>query len=401
VEVGLFYLPSTGSKQELMEGMAGKRTDLYQKMLRNMTQQIQYCDEHGYWGSATTEHHFHIEGEEVSTNPVMLDLYFGMQTKHMRFGQLGKVLPCENPIRFAEDIAILDQMLQGRAFAGFARGYQPRWVDVLGQQITGLGDSVTDPAAYEELKKELYYEHFEIINKAWANATFSHQGKHWKIPPREDIFWPAHEVSTELGAGVTKEGMLREVGIAPGLYQRPRPPMFQPFSFSESSVRWAVQNEVVPITVICDTDLCAAQFRAAQEGAAEVGRDLKYGEGIGMTREIICADTDEEAFRIAKDAGSYVWQKFFQPFGFNAAVAKTGEDPMALPRTFEILEERGLVICGSPDTVSRKLEALFEELPAEYFWLFTYTQLVPQPALMRHFELMTEKVLPNFTDKIS
>ena len=74
---------------------------------------------------------------------------------------------------------------------------------------------------------------------------------------------------------------------------------------------------------------------------------------------------------------------------------------MALPRTFEILEERGLVICGSPDTVSRKLEALFEELPAEYFWLFTYTQLVPQPALMRHFELMTEKVLPNFTDKIS
>ena len=55
MEVGLFYLPSTGSKQELMEGMAGKRTDLYQKMLRNMTQQIQYCDEHGYWGSATTE----------------------------------------------------------------------------------------------------------------------------------------------------------------------------------------------------------------------------------------------------------------------------------------------------------------------------------------------------------
>ncbi|MCZ6770725.1 MAG: LLM class flavin-dependent oxidoreductase, partial [Proteobacteria bacterium] len=124
MEVGAFYLPSLGRKKDMEQGMAGKRTDLYQMMLRELTEQIQYMDEYGYYGTAFTEHHFHIEGEEVSTNPVMLDLYFGMQTKNMKFGQLGNVLPSKNPINVAEDIAMASQMLQGRVFAGFARGYQ-------------------------------------------------------------------------------------------------------------------------------------------------------------------------------------------------------------------------------------------------------------------------------------
>jgi hypothetical protein len=57
-----------------------------------------------------TEHHFHIEGFELSNNPVLLDLYFAMQTRRIRVGQLGIVLPAANPIRFAEDIAMLDHM---------------------------------------------------------------------------------------------------------------------------------------------------------------------------------------------------------------------------------------------------------------------------------------------------
>ena len=400
MEIGVFYLPSTGSKQDMLQGMAGQRTDLYQKMLRDVTEQLQYCDEHGYYGAAATEHHFHIEGEETSTNPILLDLYFGMQTRNLRFGQLGLVLPCHNPIRVAEDTALLDQMLQGRTFVGFARGYQPRWVNVLGQHYATLGDNISDPEAYETLKKELYYEHFEIIRKAWTHSTFRHEGKHWRIPPRDDIFWPAHEVGRQLGEGIDDAGRLQAIGIAPRCYQRPHPPLFQPFSFSESSVRWAAEREVVPISIICDPDIAAGQFRAAQEGAAAAGRDLAYGQGIGITREIIVADTDEEALALGRESGCFIWQKFFQPFGFNAALARAGEDPMQLPRTFEIMVERGLTICGSPDTVSRKLEALFRNLPCAYLWLFTYTQLVPQRALMRHFELITEKVLPNFTDKV-
>ena len=52
-----------------------------------------------------TEHHCHAEGFEVSNDPVLLDLYVGLQTKCVRVGQLGIVLPAANPIRVAEDIA--------------------------------------------------------------------------------------------------------------------------------------------------------------------------------------------------------------------------------------------------------------------------------------------------------
>ena len=140
MEFGIFYLPAIGNKSELQEGMAGRRTDLYQRMLRNLAEQAQYLDAHGYYGIGFTEHHFHIEGEEVSTNPILLDMYLGMQTENIRLGQLGLVLPCQNPIRVAEDIAILDQVTKGRAFAGFARGYQPRWVNTLGQHYDIFGN---------------------------------------------------------------------------------------------------------------------------------------------------------------------------------------------------------------------------------------------------------------------
>ncbi len=398
MEIGVFYLPAIGSKAELEKGMAGRRTDLYQRMIKNLSEQVKYLDEHGYYGTAFTEHHFHIEGEEVSNNPVMLDLYLGMQTKNIRVGQLGLVLPAQNPLRVAEDIAMLDQMTQGRAFAGFARGYQPRWVNTLGQHYEGL-DDMSNPEAYEQLKRELYEEHWEIIVKAWTNATFSHKGKHWTIPP-ENTFWGAHNVTRAYGQGVDDQGILKEIGTVPETYQKPHPPIFQPFSFSESSVRWATSHHAVPVTIVCDRDLATGQFRAAQEGGAAVGRDLKFGQGVGLIREVVCADTDAEAMELAKNAGSFIWNTFFEPFGFQSALMRKGENYKDIPATFESMVDRGLTIAGSPDTVNRALESLFKDLPADFFWNFTYNELLPQKAAMRMHELLTEKVYPNFTNKI-
>jgi len=399
MEVGVFYLPSIGNKAEISAGMAGRRTDLYQRMLTNLAEQARYLDEHGYYGVATTEHHFHIEGEEVSTNPILIDLFLAMQTKRIRVGQLGLVLPCHHPIRLAEDTAMLDQMTKGRAFVGFARGYQPRWVDTLGQHYPGLTGSYTSPEEYEKRKRELYEEHFEIIMKAWTQPTFSHHGKDWQIPPA-NVYWAAHEVSHRYGRGVDDKGFIKEIGTVPEPYQKPHPPLFQPFSFSESSVKWAARNNVVPITIVCDTEICTGQFKACQDGAAAVGKKLNFGQGIGLAREMVVADTDEEAYAIARESGCFIWTTFFEPFGFNAALGRPGENYKDIPNTFESMVERGLTICGSPDTVSRKLEALFKVLPAEYFWAFMYNELIPQKAMMRSFELLTTKVFPRFTDKI-
>ena len=76
----MFYLPSIGSRAEIEAGMAGMRPDLYQRMLRELSEQIKLADDLGYDSVSFTEHHFHIEGFEISQNPVLLDLYFAMQT---------------------------------------------------------------------------------------------------------------------------------------------------------------------------------------------------------------------------------------------------------------------------------------------------------------------------------
>lgn len=398
MKVGAFYLPSIGSFAEIQQGMAGRRTDLYQQMLGELSEQIRYMDEQGFYGVGFTEHHFHIEGEEVSTNPIMLDLYFGMQTKHIKLGQLGLVLPAHNPVRIAEDIAILDQMTHGRAFAGFARGYQPRWVNVLGQQVRGLDGTFNDQD-YENLKKDLYYDHFDIIMKCWQNDAFSHRSRFWQIPAPHTK-WAAAEVTRNYGTGIGDNDELTQIGTVPATYHKRMPDLFQPFSVSESSIRWAMEKGLVPVTILTNTKVAQAQFRAAQEAANAAGRNLKLGEKVGLVREVIVADTDSEAEAIARNGGSIIWCNFFAPFGFNAAVAAPGEGPFDVPNTFESMAERGLVVYGSPDTVNRKLEKLFKELPAEYFWLFTYNGLVPQRQMMRHLELMSTKVLPNFTDTI-
>src|SRR6185436_2298539 len=113
MKVSMFYLPSLGDRAAVERGMAGTRPELYQQMLEEITEQVKLGDALGYDSVSFTEHHFHIEGFEVSQNPVLLDLYIAMQTKRIRVGQLGIVLPAANPIRVAEDIAMLDHMSGG------------------------------------------------------------------------------------------------------------------------------------------------------------------------------------------------------------------------------------------------------------------------------------------------
>src|SRR5213593_4005738 len=121
LQVSVFYLPSIGSRAEMEQGMAGLRNDLYQRRLSEVCAQAQLADDLGYDSISFPEHHFHIEGFEISNNPVLLDLFVALNTKRIRVGQLGIVLPAQNPLRVAEDIAMLDQMSGGRANAGFAR----------------------------------------------------------------------------------------------------------------------------------------------------------------------------------------------------------------------------------------------------------------------------------------
>jgi alkanesulfonate monooxygenase SsuD/methylene tetrahydromethanopterin reductase-like flavin-dependent oxidoreductase (luciferase family) len=304
-------------------------------------------DEHGYYGVGFTEHHFHIEGEEVSTNPVMLDLYFGMQTKRMKFGQLGNVLPSHNPVNLAENIAMVVADDQGRVFAGFARGYQPRWVNVLGQQV-GLGRAFGEES-YEELKRiavrrELR-DHHEVPGRRTPSASRASTGR----SRPQDIKWAAargHPRTTARAATRTVTSN-RDRHRAADLQQAACPTVHavrdvRAFDSLGHGARHRAGHHHDP---------SRRRQRAVprrQEAANKAGKNYKFGQGMAMSREVIVADTDAEAEAIAREAGSFIWNNFFVPFGFNAAVAGPAKAPFDRAGNFETMSERGLVIYGSP-----------------------------------------------------
>src|SRR6188474_2603728 len=294
MKASLFYLPSIGSRAEIEQGMAGMNPHFYQRMLGELSEQIKLGDELGYDSVSFTEHHFHIEGFELSNNPVLLDLYFAMQTKRIRVGQLGIVLPASNPIRVAEDIAMLDHMTGGRANAGFARGYQRRWVDIMAQHAHGVHGALPDQ--HDEIdaaNRQAFEENFQLIKKCWTQEMVSVKGKFWSVPA-EGTPWDI-PATNMYGKGI-ENGIVKAVGVVPKPLQKPHPPIFQPFASSDRSIRWCAENSVTAILPPMHEKLERNLFEVY---AAASGR--KLGEGMGMLRDIIIADSDEEARQLWVD----------------------------------------------------------------------------------------------------
>jgi DNA-binding GntR family transcriptional regulator len=79
--LSIFQPSATAARSRRVSPACGP--ELYQQMLRDISEQVRLADDPGYDSVSFTEHHFHIEAVEVSNNPVLLDLYFAMQTKRI------------------------------------------------------------------------------------------------------------------------------------------------------------------------------------------------------------------------------------------------------------------------------------------------------------------------------
>ncbi|MPZ23012.1 MAG: LLM class flavin-dependent oxidoreductase [Dehalococcoidia bacterium] len=117
-------MPAASEEERIARRPLGRSAEVYQETIDGVHDLVRAADEMGLWGCATIEHHFHSEGYEVGPQPGILNAYWAAITKNIRIGQLGYVMSAQNPIRVAEEVAILDHLLKGRSFVGFARGYQ-------------------------------------------------------------------------------------------------------------------------------------------------------------------------------------------------------------------------------------------------------------------------------------
>ena len=113
------------------------------------------------------EHHF--TGYAMSPSPTQLLSYYAGRTKRITLGTAVIVLPWHDPVRVAEQIALLDVMSGGRCLFGFGRGAAS--VEYAGFRIP-----------MEEARPR-FVEAAQIVVKALTNEVFSWEGEHYQIPP--------------------------------------------------------------------------------------------------------------------------------------------------------------------------------------------------------------------------
>lgn len=396
IRMGAFLLPSASAPPAVFEqGFAGQNPNFYQRTLKDNARLIQQLEDLGFDFIAFSEHHFHLEGLEVSNNPVLLGAWAAGLTRRIRIGQMGNVLPARNPLLLAEDLAMLDHFSEGRMMAGFARGYQARHVATIGQKLNAYSTAGNDPdyAEHDRINRELFVEHYEIIRKAWRKPLFRHQGTHWQLPPA-GIPWN-HPATRELAPGmVGADGMLEQVGIAPLTLQDPDAiEIYIPFTMSPATIEWAAQQGVMPVIftpVEPNVKACLDLFHQAARAA---GRAVEWGRGLGHFRDIVVADTDAEAQAIMEQGLGYIWTRWHDWFGFNEALRLPGETGK-LPNTPAFVRERGYSLCGSVDTVAAKLEHMIKTLNTDLIVPWITAGPAPIDGLLKSNELLVEKVLP-------
>ena len=125
----------------------------FQAPMGRLKEQMRFAGSVGYHGFCMTEQHLQIEGIETTTNPLFWDYFVAQHTKTLRVGQLGMNLTAVNPIKLAEDIALLDHFTGGRAFVGFTRGNTPRWTATFGQHLD-ITSAESDKSEADRRKKD-------------------------------------------------------------------------------------------------------------------------------------------------------------------------------------------------------------------------------------------------------
>ena len=151
----------------------------YLQVLEEAREITRYCDENNWNSIWYTEHHFNHEGMETCPNPLLMSADAAARTKQIRIGQACNVITFHNPIRMAEDIAMLDQMSNGRIEFGIGRG-------IYGREAINM--NVEADLKDQAKNFRLFEETLTIIKKAWTEDFFSHKGEFYTYPTPNFIF---------------------------------------------------------------------------------------------------------------------------------------------------------------------------------------------------------------------
>lgn len=242
----------------------------------------------GFYGMWAAEHHF--SNYAIFPNPLLYTAALARETSTLKLGTMAVILPMHNPVRVAEEAAMVDQLSKGRLELGLARGYT-RF------EYANLG---SDFAASQSLMDE----GVEILQKLWNGDDVAHQGQHYQLD---------------------------ELTLVPRPYQQRQPALWYACG-SGSSIQRAVEGRMNVIQSLGIQDMSAvrtfsATLREKLEGAGLGTDEIRYGLQTPAHFTTTQAGRDragEQARWMYKLAGSFGTGKQVKKGGF---VLDTGEVP--------------------------------------------------------------------------
>ena len=327
----------------------------------------------GFDGVGFNEHHTSPYG--LMTSPNIMAAAASQRLSRMKILIYGNLIPIHEPLRLAEELAMLDCLSGGRLISGVARGI-PR-------EYKAYNVSLADSRARFE-------EAWEIVKLAWTEEVFSYSGKFWTY---------------------------RDVAIWPRPVQQPHPPVWVPVTTSQESLEWAARQNA-PITPGAVGTLAARQDMVRYYAAclAREGRAITPGHVV-TPASVYLADSRAQA---EKEAGPYILYFFHTLFShgnlYNVAGQRdagyVNEEGLGWLRpenrdaflkalqgfrrmTAEDLKGNERLCWGSPAEVRDALIRLAESLGSNTLLVQFNQGAMPHDMFVRQIRRFAQEVLPD------
>ena len=323
------------------------------------------------------EHHFQREGYECIPNILMLAVHLAHLTRDLRFGCGFNIAPMWHPLRLAEDYAVADILTGGRVRFGIGRGYHTREVET-------FGASMLD----QDANRELFEEQVEVLLKAFNQPAFSHQGKHYTLPPR--VPYRGYE--------------LEELTLVP----RPRNlpvEMWQPIvSASRRGLDFMASHGIRGVVGggAASTLLAGSTVEDWRDALARQGRQTELGGELIIGLSFYIADSEQEAFEAACPLLEE-YQKMFAPLGFVRPITPEQIEMVANPATARMAglqdpRDQGWIL-GPPLRIVERLLELEELYPGLEEVMVGQPVATPRQVLLEQLELFGREVMSVFRER--
>ena len=131
---------------------------------REVLDLVRQVEETGLDSAWVSEHHFAGDGYLPSLVPMLAA--FAAVTERIELGTGVVLAPFHDPIRIAEDFAVVDQLSGGRVIAGFGVGWRE-------EEFREFGIDVSS-------RVRRLRELVDVVRLAWNEDRFSYEGKHFR-----------------------------------------------------------------------------------------------------------------------------------------------------------------------------------------------------------------------------